>query len=366
MLESAMRSRFVRRWDERLSSSAVARSSVAVGLVGFVCLNVTLIGGLLVGVQGALWFRDAHWVLIAFAAFLGGTGAAWDGLLLGFGAGRAALHRWGALARQPSSERWLEPWRRRGFFSIGWWPLPMVLVTIYFLICTSNISYISLRLLEASPRWQDPVLWEIEGAWLIGIVQIAGHVGFWETIYNSGWNAEMLALFAVIVATRCPVRLAAFLVSFLLLFYLGRLAGLATPVMGPAFFAPEHFPHLEGSVTSWMMQKVAATMEAGSAAIQTGAMRLGGVAAMPSLHVGMVAVAGWWLTRSVPWTWPLVVVWVLAVWASTVLLGWHYALDGLGGLVTAALCIALSHPILRWLSVEERDPRPASSARVRP
>lgn len=343
-----MERRVVRRWDPWLSASPAARATVAVGIVGFVCLNLALIVGLFAGVRGALWFRDGHWLLLAFGSFLAGVGATWDTLLLAVGGLRRVLAR-GSIGPpvRPS-----ELWRRRGFFSLGPWPLLLVLVTIYFLVGTSNISYISLELLETSPRWQDALFWELEGPLLVALTRGGVRMDLWQTVYNSGWNAEMLALFAVIVSSRCPARVAAFCVSFLLLFYVGRLIGLAAPVMGPAFFVPDHFTHLEGSLTGWMMEQVAATMQAGSSALATGATRLGGVAAMPSLHVGMVALAGWWLVRSLPWLAPLVVLWVLAVWTSTVLLGWHYLLDGLGGIATAALCIAGTRPILCWLGVD--------------
>jgi membrane-associated phospholipid phosphatase len=224
------------------------------------------------------------------------------------------------------------------------------------MIGTANVSNISLKLLETTTTWNDAFFWAIEEPLLVALTSEPIHLNFWETIYNSAWNAEMLALSAVLVATRCPVWGARFCVSFILLFYLGRLFGLASPVLGPALFAPEHFGYLEGSITNSMMQSVSATIEAGPNGIEKSAILLGGVAAMPSLHVGMISLASWWLARSVHIATPFVVLWLLTVWTSTVLLGWHYVLDGLGGILTAALCIWLTSLILKGLRVGEPAP----------
>jgi hypothetical protein len=252
--------------------------------------------------------------------------------------------------------RWWSVWRRWGFFSIGVWPLVFVGITMFFMIGTANVSNISLKLLETTTTWNDAFFWAIEEPLLVALTSKPINLDFWETIYNSAWNAEMLALSAVLVATRCPVWGARFCVSFILLFYLGRLIGLASPVLGPALFAPEHFGYLEGSITNSMMQSVSATIEAGPNGIEKSAILLGGVAAMPSLHVGMISLASWWLARSVHIATPFVVLWLLTVWTSTVLLGWHYVLDGLGGILTAALCIWLTSLILKGLRVGEPAP----------
>lgn len=344
------------RVSERLSASPSLLALVAIGVVGFVAVDVTFLFARLAGVPARLWFSDTLVVLVVFGTFFFTVACLWDGALLAFGLGRSLLAWTGSLAAAPP---WWRAWRRRGFFSIGWWPPVAIVITIYFLLGTSNITQISLSLLQGTTGWQDAFYWSIEGELLAGIMQLPIHVVFWETIYNSGWQAEMLALFAILVVTRCPARGAAFCVSFILLFYVGRLLGLLSPVMGPAFFAPEHFAHLDGSITSWMMEKVEATMAAGPRAGDRGAVLLGGVAAMPSLHVGMISLASYWLARSLPWATPLVLLWLASVWASTVLLGWHYVLDGLGGILTAAFCIWLTGRILEAMNV-----RPLAAARA--
>lgn len=312
--------------------------------MGGVCWGAVWLLGRAFSVRTPLWFSDTALVLVIFASFLLSLALVWDGLLCGLGAVRAVRRR---LRGEPPAGRWWREWRAHGFLSLGWWPLAFVLLTIHLLLGTSTVSQISLQLLASgTTQWLDAFYWGLEGPFLRWLLASGVNVTLWETVYNSGWQAEMTVLFVVLVVTRSAAAAAGFCVSFVLLFYLGRLVGLLSPVMGPAFFVPEHFAYLEGSLTEQMMARVEERMLAGPTELEEGAVWLGGVAAMPSLHVGMVSLAAWWLVRAVRWLAPLAALWVLAVWTSTVLLGWHYAVDGLGGLVVAVGCIALTDRIL--------------------
>ncbi len=337
------------QWRSAALASQSIRAGIAILLVGFISLDVVLLLALAVGIRGSMWFPDATALLTAFVGFLITVAVSWDVLLLLADAVRAIFGR--LRKARGGTAHTLSWWRRRGFFSIGVWPLPFLIVTIYFLIATSNVSSISLKLLESTTTWRDAFYWGLEESLLVWVTKLPIHVPFWETIYNSGWNVEMLTLFAIIIINRSPYRPAAFCLSFTLLFYLGRLIGLASPVMGPAFYQTEHFLHLKGSITALMMARVYVKMSGGGDVLEQGAAILGGVGAMPSLHVGMIGLAAYWLIATRRWTWVVALPWLVCVWVSTVLLGWHYVLDGVGGLALAALCIALTYWILDHMGV---------------
>lgn len=326
------------------------RAGVAIFLVGFIGLDVVLLLGRALGVRGAMWFPDAGAILGAFVGFVVSVTLMWDAFFLVAGTAHSIASRRRRALDEPRSL--LSWWRRFGFFSVGVWPLPFVIVTIYFLILTSNVSSISLKLLESTTSWRDPFYWGLEEPFLVWVTQLPIHVPFWESIYNVGWVVEMLALLAIVVLSRSPYRPAAFCVSFTLLFYVGRLVGLASPVMGPAFYQVEHFLYLKGSITGMMMARVYLGMAGGGDVLEKGAAILGGVGAMPSLHVGMIGLAAYWLINARRWTWIIALPWLTAVWTSTVVLGWHYFLDGLGGLALAAFCIPATHWILGRMGVE--------------
>jgi membrane-associated phospholipid phosphatase len=100
------------------------------------------------------------------------------------------------------------------------------------------------------------------------------------------------------------------------------------------------------------MREVAAIMaQSPEQAIHRGAVLLGGVSAMPSLHVAMVAVTAFWLAMAKRWTLYITGPWVLLVWTSTVVLGWHYVLDGAGGILLAVLCAVLTSRSLASLGL---------------
>jgi membrane-associated phospholipid phosphatase len=48
------------------------------------------------------------------------------------------------------------------------------------------------------------------------------------------------------------------------------------------------------------------------------------------------------LAREVPRTLWLTVPWFVLNWASTVFLGWHYAIDGLGGVAIALIALGVA------------------------
>jgi membrane-associated phospholipid phosphatase len=83
--------------------------------------------------------------------------------------------------------------------------------------------------------------------------------------------------------------------------------------------------------------------------VKLSAALLGGVSALPSLHVGMVSLTTYWLAVSNPKTLFVGIPWLVGVWTSTALLGWHYVLDGAGGILLAVVCIYLTRFMLSKL-----------------
>lgn len=68
-----------------------------------------------------------------------------------------------------------------------------------------------------------------------------------------------------------------------------------------------------------------------------------GTMAMPSLHIGLTAITAWFLYPRFGWTGWISAFWLTLIWLSTVFLGWHYILDGLGGILVSVISIFLSY-----------------------
>jgi len=71
---------------------------------------------------------------------------------------------------------------------------------------------------------------------------------------------------------------------------------------------------------------------------------------MPSLHIGITVMAAWYLAKHVKWTLWLSVPWIILTWLSTVMLGWHYALDGVGGIVVALVSVIAARGMMAMKS----------------
>jgi len=157
------------------------------------------------------------------------------------------------------------------------------------------------------------------------------------------------------VLGRGPKLVLCFSVSMIILFYVGRLLGVLNPVMGPSFFRPDLYGYLDGSVTNTAMKYISQIMAMGPEQVKSGSgVLIGGVSAVPSLHVGMVSLTAYWLAVTKRWTLILTVPWVLLVWTSTVVLGWHYIIDGAGGIVLAVASVWAARWIvgLPWLNTQ--------------
>lgn len=303
------------------------------------------------------WFSDTPLLLLALLSMLTLLGIVWDGSLIV--AGLAAQMFW----RHRSGPPPLSVERVRGvrFFSCGALPILLLLATGFSVLGTSNITLMSLKLLETTTQWRDGALWSIEAPLLARLGDLSVNVAAWDRLYHSAWGIQTVAAFALVVIGRGSRILLGYCVSFIVLFYGGRLLGMLNPVMGPAFFQPEAFTYLQGSVTAEAMRLVSEVFAQSAAnASERGGILLGGVSAMPSLHVAMVATTAYWLAAAARWTLMVTVPWVLAVWTSTVLLGWHYVLDGAGGLLLAAASISITRAMLRAAAARLQ---PAGSSR---
>lgn len=314
-----------------------------------IAMPLTAIVAILVDAPFTLWFKDTPFILLATLIFIVVLGIAWDGLLISVGLISQTWQRWSPSPENPSVT--VESMRRIRFFSCGLSPLIMIVTTAFVILGTSNITLLSLKLLSTTTHWRDAFFWNIEGPIIERLTQLPIHVAAWDKLYHSAWGIELFAAFVLILVGRGPRIILHFCLSLILLFYVGRFIGLVNPVMGPAFFRPELFAYLNGSATNTAMQLVSGVMsQSPEQAMERGGVLLGGVSAMPSLHVAMVAVTSYWLAVAKHWTMYITVPWILLVWISTVVLGWHYILDGAGGIALGAACIWSVHRVLRtWV-----------------
>jgi len=298
-----------------------------------------------------LLFKHTGGTMLAVFLYVGLLGIIWDGSLIIAGLIFETWRRWGPYGSNISIT--VNSTRHIRFFTHGLSPLILILVTSFIIYGTGNITLISLKLIGSTTEWRDPFFWAIEGPVLEWIAGFPINTNAWDKLYHSAWGLELFAAFALVVIGRSTKVVLSYCVSMILLFYIGRFLGVLNPVMGPAFFKPELFSYLNGSLTDAVMQSVAGVMESGpEASKESSGILLGGVSAMPSLHLGMVTLTSYWLAIEKRWTICVTVPWVLLVWMSTIVLGWHYIMDGAGGIVLGVVCVWITQWALQASKID--------------
>lgn len=236
-------------------------------------------------------------------------------------------------------------------------PLPgaaMALATGYGITGCGNLIEIYRA---RATTFHDAALWRIEGRAIEALLASPLNAPmFWDRLYFSFWGFLFTSM-AYLYWEGRRVAVIRFMLAAILSFYLTRIVALSYPTAGPVFFHPELF-QLDG------------TLSAGAQAVLRLYMRgevpqngiLPGTTAMPSLHVGLLALGVGLLGREHPRTLPWTLPFLCATWAATVFLGWHYALDGIGGiaLTGAALVLAIGiqragHALARALGARQAN-----------
>lgn len=330
--------------------NAGLRSVAIIVALHAIATALTAVVAALTGAPFVLWYKDSYLLLLVILGYIVTLGVVWDGSLILLGILSETWRRY--LPRLPAPPLTVEAMRQIRFFSCGPWPLLMIVATSLGILGTSNITLISLNLLGMASEWHDPFFWGIEAEIIEWVASLPIDTVAWDRLYHSAWAIEYAVVLVLIVLVRKPYFLLHYCVSMVILFYVGRYLGLLNPVMGPAIFKPELFGYLDGSFSETAMQLVKRVMEMDVRELEkTSGVLVGGVSAMPSLHVGMVSLTAYWLGAAKRWTVFFSLPWVLLVWTSTVVLGWHYILDGAGGVVLAAACVWATCRLLKALDM---------------
>jgi hypothetical protein len=193
--------------------------------------------------------------------------------------------------------------------------------------------------------WYDADLWALEASFFYSLKgSLIDFPIFWDKVYFAFWN-YLIFVYCVLYRLRRLYDLSIISIATVFCFFLTRWIALQYPTAGPVFFKPDLF-HLSGTA-SGTAQKFLALYMQGSLS-QNGFIP--GTMGMPSLHIGVTIMAAWFLSRNVRWTIWLNGPLVCLVWLSTIMLGWHYILDGVGGIAVALVSVLATRGMLSLIS----------------
>lgn len=189
--------------------------------------------------------------------------------------------------------------------------------------------------------WHDDSLWRIEEPLFSALLGSWVDVpAVWDRVYFLIWPFLFMAMALIFKVGRQQI-IVQLALAVVIAFYFTRCINLLLPTAGPAFYQTELFS-LGGTISERAQEGLRLYMD--GRIPQNGLIP--GTMAMPSLHVGLTAIAVWFLAREWRWTLWLTVPWLLLIWLSTIMLGWHYALDGVGGILVVWIAILVARAIL--------------------
>jgi len=189
--------------------------------------------------------------------------------------------------------------------------------------------------------WHDTDLWALEAPFFYllkgSLIDIAK---FWDSIYFAYWPYLML-VYCTLFRLRRFHDLTNVTIATVLCYFMTRWLAIQYPTAGPAFYQPSLFD-LSGTVSGAVQKWLVLYMQGNVA--QNGFIP--GTMGMPSLHIGITVMAAWFLAIHVRWTLWISIPWIWLTWLSTVMLGWHYVLDGLGGIMVAIVAVLAARGML--------------------
>lgn len=219
--------------------------------------------------------------------------------------------------------------------------------------------WIKPELTAVSPFWADHALADIDHAifgtdpWrLFHGIDLTIHAG----AYSFLWAVAIMATVAWLLAQKPSVERSASLISYFALWSVfGTIGQLLLSSAGPIFTQHiglgDRFAELSGNIPQ-VTQIVAGYLWDFHSTHTLGVGA--GISAMPSLHIATAA----WIVLACHGQrsklTPLAALFALYMWALSVALGWHYAIDGIVGAAGAVVCQWAS---AAWLRGRERIAR---------
>lgn len=209
----------------------------------------------------------------------------------------------------------------------------MVLIWLQFVSLTWAKAMIPL----ATPMWADPMLAHMESA-LLGrdAWRYLPEPSQLILIPYALWPFAIGAAYAFSYFRRDGQEMLAF---FLTVGLLGTLGQFVLPSGGPVFYERLGFgDRFADMPVHGAIERATAYLWA---AYQGQYMNFAtGISAFPSIHVATSMWLALALRNWIGWTY------LAVIFAGSIILGWHYAIDGIAGMVGAAACYPLAKAIL--------------------
>lgn len=215
--------------------------------------------------------------------------------------------------------------------------------------------WIKPEVTAVAPFWADPLFADLDHA-LFGTdpwrLFEGMNLTFHAWAYSYFWAVAIMSTLVWVLAQRPSRQRSASLLCYFATWSLfGPVGQLLGSAAGPIFYRRiglgDRFVELEQNIPE-VTQQISSYLWAFHT---KGELGLGaGISAMPSLHIATVT----WIILSFAGAksrlvWPAAL-FGLYIWAMSVALGWHYAVDGIAGAAGALACHAAARRFIEWRS----------------
>ena len=240
----------------------------------------------------------------------------------------------------------------RGLATVSW-SVHWLRLWLAIFLTTYAYAWLKVNVPLVNEHLWDEALWRLDAGLHLGIsptvflvelvrgTPLVAAMDFW---YANWMNTVMFTLcfFTVFSTAELGRR---FVFALVLLWGLGAWIYVAFPAVGPIYVYPENWndlilPRALGTQASlWQNYQIMLSGRTGQIHSFNPVL---GVAAMPSLHVGVHAFFAFWCRRHLRPLWVVFLVATLLTFLGSVVTGWHYAIDGYVGVALAWACFRLA------------------------
>lgn len=254
------------------------------------------------------------------------------------------------------------------------WLLETFRIWLACVLLTHSYLWLKVSIPLLNPRLWDDELARFD-AWLHGGISPSRFVvalledtvlmPFIDWSY-AWWLAVVLAMFGLLATSPSPRVRAQFLFSHVAIWTLGVWLYIAMPALGPGLAFPGEWRTVHAALPRALSSQGALLRNHARVveSRETGVLKAGfnpslGVAAMPSLHVGIDwLILLWCFRRARPFAAPFLA-FVVVTFLGSIATGWHYAVDGYVGIALGQACYWISQRV----SLELPDPAEAETTR---
>jgi hypothetical protein len=220
----------------------------------------------------------------------------------------------------------------------------------------SAFTVLKVQMTLAVPFYADQVLADID-VWLFGMDAwrwSAGYLGFLLypiSVIYAAWLMTQFTVFTVLVVSKTSSLKSQAIIAYgLMWLFLGIFAAYACSSAGPIFYdrlyGGQRFAELDQLLRSTFAKGAADYLWTRHS---TGDISLGGgISAMPSLHLAGTV----WLALIIRRAWPRLAFigwsYLAVIYLGSIMLGWHYATDGIVGVLGMLVIWKFAGKIMHW------------------